>query len=260
MPANLHLMYNKLLERNKNLIVLGSAEAIINWDMETMMPPRAVELRSEQLALLSQIHHKMSISPATGKLLDAILEHLKHETLGEAEKRNVQLIKKNYDEQTMLPTRLVTAIAKQQALTVNIWKKAKAAKNFATFKPELQKLVALNKQAAEILMKVKETKTPYDALIDIYEPKMTSQTITNVFAELQKGLKTLLEKIQTASNKPDINSLKQNVPVEKQRDIAKALVQTLGYDVTSPNAAGRIDEKYHPGRGCRRCPPSEWCN
>lgn len=245
MPANLQTEYNKLMQRNKTLIVLGSAEAILNWDMETNMPPRAVEQRSEQLALLSQIHHKISTSPATGKLIEAILKHPKYETLAETQKRNVQLIKKNYDEQTKLPTRLVTAIAKQQALTVNTWKRAKAAKNFAAFEPDLQKLVALNRQAAEILKKVKETKTTYDALIDIYEPKMTSHAITNVFTELQQGLKTLLEKIQTVPNKPDIN-LRQNVPVEKQRQIAKALAQTLGYDVTSPNAAGRIDETEHP--------------
>ncbi len=29
-------------------------------------------------------------------------------------------------------------------------------------------------EAAEILMKVKETKTPYEALIDNFEPKMTA--------------------------------------------------------------------------------------
>jgi carboxypeptidase Taq len=40
--------------------------------------------------------------------------------------------------------------------------------------------------------------------------------------------------------------LHQEVPVEKQKLIARALAQTLGYDVTSPNAGGRIDETEHP--------------
>ena len=64
-------------------------------------------------------------------------------------------------------------LAKQEAITVNVWKKAKAQKNFSLFKPDLQKLLNLSKEAAEILMKVKETKTPYEALIDNFEPKMT---------------------------------------------------------------------------------------
>src|SRR3972149_7606762 len=146
MPANLRLTYQRLLERTKNLIVLGSAESIVNWDMETMMPPKAVSLRSEQLALLSQINHRMCTSPAFGRLLDAILKHPQLEALSEVERRNVELIKKNYDEQTKLPSKLVAEIAKQQAITVNVWKKAKAAQNYALLKPELEKLVLLNKQ------------------------------------------------------------------------------------------------------------------
>lgn len=246
MPTDIQSTYKRLLERNKNLIVLGSAEAIINWDMETMMPPKAVQLRSEQLALLSSIHHKMSIAPENGKLLDTILKHPQYGILNDVEKRNVHLIKKNYEEQTKLPTKLVTEIAKQQVITVNTWKKAKATQNYALFKPELEKLVALNKQAAEILMKVKQTSTPYDALVDIYEPKMTTDAITKIFTELQQGLKKLLTKIENAPTQPDNSTLTQTVPVEKQREIAKALAQTLSYDVTSPNAAGRIDETEHP--------------
>jgi carboxypeptidase Taq len=247
MSANLRLAYKKLLERNKNLAILGSAEATVNWDMETMMPPKAVELRSEQLALLSQIHHKMSTTPATGKLLNEILKHPQFETLSEVEKRNVSLAKKNYDEQTKLPTKLVTAITKQQAITVNTWKKAKAAKNYAMFKHELEKLVALSKEAAEILMKVKQTKTAYDALIDIYEPKMAALTIAEVFSELQAGLYRLREKIETAQTQPDTAVLNQNVPVEKQRLIAQLLMERLGYATSpSPNAGGRLDETEHP--------------
>ena len=246
MPANLRLTYQRLLERTKNLIVLGSAEAIVNWDMETMMPPRAVHLRSEQLALLSQIHHKMSTAPETGKLLDIILKHPQYDTLNEVEKRNVYLIKKNYDEQTKLPTKLVTEIAKQQAITVNTWKKAKATKNFVMLRPELEKLVNLNKQAAQLLMPIKEAATPYEALIDNFEPKMTTQTITTTFNQLQQGLATLIEKIQDNPNQPDTSMLRINVPVEAQRKIAEALTQTLAYDTASATAGGRIDETEHP--------------
>jgi carboxypeptidase Taq len=242
----MYSVYKKLLTKAKDLIVLQSAEGIIHWDMETMMPPRAVQLRSEQLALLSQIHHKMSTARETGKLLNAILASPQYDTLSCIEKRNVHLIKKDYDEQTALPEKLVTETAKQQVITVNIWKKAKAARNYALLKPELEKLVNLNRKTAEILMKVKETSTPYDALIDIFEPKMTTATITAVFNKLQKGLTALLKKIQNAPNQPDTSMLNLTVPVEAQRQIAKTLTETIGYDIASSNAAGRIDETEHP--------------
>ena len=245
MPANLVQNYNKLIDKNKNLIILGSTEAVVSWDMETKMPPKAVQLRSEQLALLSEIHHKMSISPSIGNLLETIQRDKRYAELNEVEKRNVQLIKKNYDEQTKLPTRLVKAIAKQQAVSVNTWKKAKALKDFAIFRPELQKLVDLNMQAAEILMKAKQTKTPYDALLDIYEPKMTDEATAKVFTELQQGLKALLTKIAASENQP--KSIPQDVPIDNQREIAQMLMQTLGYETPpSPNAAGRLDETEHP--------------
>jgi carboxypeptidase Taq len=246
MPTNMHSTYKKLITRTKDLIILQTAEDLINWDMETMMPPKAVEQRSQQLALLSRIKHKMSTSPETGKLLNAILKHPQYETLSETQKRNVHLIKKTYDEQTALPEKLVAEIAKQQAITVNTWKKAKAAKRFSMLKPELQKLINLNRKTAEILMKVKATATPYDALIDIFEPKMTITTITTTFNQLQKGLTTLLNKIQNAPNQPDTSILRRKIPTETQRKIAQALAQALGYDTASPNAAGRIDETEHP--------------
>jgi carboxypeptidase Taq len=247
MPTNLGSSYKKLLERVKEIAVLSSTEAIVQWDMETKMPPKAVHLRSEQLALLSEIHHKMAIAPAIGKLLDEILKNPNFESLGEAEKRNVHLIKKNYDEQTKLPSKLVVAIAKQQAISVNTWKKAKAEKNFALFKPELEKLVDLNKQAAQILMKVKETKTPYDALVDYYEPKMTAQAINTIFGELQTGLEKLLDKITHAPSQPDVSVLGHKVSADKQEKIANLIMQTLGYEVPpSPNAGGRLDETEHP--------------
>jgi len=246
MSTSIRSAYKKLLAKAKDRIVLQTAESIIHWDMETMMPPKAVQLRSEQLALLSKIHHKMSTEKETGKLLKAILANAQYDTLSSIEKRNVHLIKKEYDEQTALPEKLVTETAKQQAITVNTWKKAKNAKSFAMLKPELEKLVNLNRKAADILMKVKAAATPYDALIDVFEPKMTTATLSTIFNQLQKGLAALLEKILNASNLPDTSILGINVPVETQRQIAKTLADTIGYDTASANAAGRIDETEHP--------------
>jgi len=238
--------YKKLMEKVKDLLTFQSATAIIHWDMETMMPPKAIGLRSQQLALLSRIEHRMSTDPEIGRLLEEIMRPSEYEKLDAIQKRNVYLIKKQYDEQTKLPEELVAEIAKQQAVTVDVWKKAKAAKNFSMFKPELEKLVELEKKAAEILMKVKETATPYDALIDIFELKMTAKTITKVFNELREGLVSLLKKCETAPKQPDVSILKRKVPIDVQRKISKALAETVGYDIGSREAGGRIDETEHP--------------
>jgi carboxypeptidase Taq len=211
-----------------------------------MMPPKAIGLRSQQLALLSGMQHKMETNPEIGALLEKIERHSNYDKLSAIQKRNLYLIRKNYDEQTKLPEELVMEIAKQRTVAVNVWKKAKAAKNFSMFRPELEKNIELAKKAAEILMKVKKTKTPYDALIDIFEPKMTAEEITKVFDELREGLVTLIKKCETSPKQPDVSFLKRRIPIDVQRKIAVALAETVLYDVTSKNSGGRIDETEHP--------------
>jgi len=245
LTANTTQTYRQLLEKTKDAMVLSTAEGVINWDMETMMPPKGVQQRSEQLALLSRIHHKLATDSEIGRLLSEVQTNPEYSGMGQAEKRNIYLINKSYREQTALPEKLVGELAKQQAITVNVWKKAKAKKDFSLYKADLQKLYTLNLQAAEILMKVKETKTPYEALIDNYEPKMSAQTITDTFNGLLSGLKPLIEKVE-ATEQPSSNYLKQQVPVEEQRKITQLITQTLGYDTASPNASGRVDETEHP--------------
>ncbi len=246
MTTKIHSDYTKLLSKTQDATVLATAEGIIHWDMETGMPPGAIEQRSQQLALLSCIHHKLSTDPQIGKLLNAIQKNAEYETLTQIEKRNLYLIKKSYLEQTSLPEKLVGDIARQEAVTVQIWKKAKAQKNFSLFKADLQKLFDLSKQSAEILMKVKETKTPYEALVDNFEPKMTTPKITATFSQLQRGLKQLVTKVETLQPKPDLAALSRPVAVEKQKNIAQLLTKTLGYDTVSSEAHGRIDETEHP--------------
>ena len=238
--------YKKLMEKAKDLFILQSAASIVHWDMETKMPPKAIKLRSLQLAMPSRIGYKMSTDPEIGKFLEEIMRHPEYDSLNTVQKRNVYLMKKNYDEQTKLPEELVAETAKQQAITVDTWKKAKAAKDFSMFKPELEKLVELRRKAAEILMEVKETATPYDALVDIFEPKMTAEAISKVFAELREGLISLIKKCNTAPKQPDISFLKHRVPIDIQRRFAELLAEFIGYDIKSKEAGGRLDETEHP--------------
>jgi len=239
-------IYDKLLEKAKGITTLQTITSIVSWDMETKMPPKGITLRSQQLAMLSQIEHKMSTDPEVGTLIEKIKKHPKYDALDTVQKRNVYLVKKTYDEQTKLPEKLVVETARQQAIAIDTWKKAKAAKNFPMFKPELEKLTNLRKEAAEILMKVKETPTPYDALIDIFEPKMTAEAISKIFNDLKKGLISIIKKCETAPKQPDASFLKRKVPIDVQRRVSNSLVKFIEYDVESKEAGGRIDETEHP--------------
>jgi carboxypeptidase Taq len=238
--------YNGLMEKAKDLLTLQSTTSIVYWDLETKMPPKGIQLRSQQLALLQKLGHRMLTDPEIGKLIDAINGHKDHDSLDQLQKRNVHLAKKEYDEATKLPEELVVETARQTAVAVDVWKKAKAEKDWEMFKPDLQKVYDLRKQAADILMDVKGTATRYDALIDLFEPGMTSETISRVFSGMRDGLVEIMDKVRDAPRQPDASFLSRKVPLEAQRKIADAMAEVIGYDVKSDQAGGRIDETEHP--------------
>ena len=237
--------YKSLMRRVEEMITLGSAGSILQWDMETKMPPRGIGLRSRQLALMEKMGHGMATDPEVGKLINQITSSQGYESLDAIQKRNVHLTKKAYDEATKLPEELVVETARQQAITIDVWKKAKASKDYAAFRPDLEKLFELRKRAAELLMEVKETRTPYDALVDIFEPKMTTEMISGVFGKLRPRLMEVVEKC-ASSPKPDVSFISRRVPTEVQRKISESLAGFMGYDVSSSEAGGRIDETEHP--------------
>ena len=155
------------------------------------------------------------------------------------------LINKSFQEQTALPEKLVEELARQETITVNSWKKAKAKKDFSIYKSDFQKLLELNKQKAEVLMKVKGSKSPYEALIDNFEPNMSIKTITNTFDTLLVGLKSLIDKIEAYQPKQS-TKIKLSAPITDQRKMSQLITHTLGYDTSSAIAGGRIDETEHP--------------
>ncbi|MBN1683536.1 carboxypeptidase M32 [Candidatus Bathyarchaeota archaeon] len=239
-------LYDSILTKYKEAIILQTASSILHWDMETKMPPRGIELRSQQLSVLELAGHKVITNPQNGRLLDSIEKHPNKYFLSNQQVRNLYLFKKVYDENTKLPDSLVSETAKQQTISINTWKKAKAAKDYNIFKEDLKKIIELKLEAAEILMDVKGTKTPYDALLDSYESKMSAEKINRIFNIMKKGLIEVINKINDSEKKINTEILEIKVPVNDQKKISQILMDYLGYDILSGVAGGRLDETEHP--------------
>ena len=246
MSANLKKSYGELLARCKDVYVLQSAMGIVYWDMQTKMPPAGVALRGQQTSLLQVTQYKMVTDPAYGKLIDGIMADPGYAKMSYPEQRNVTLAKKVYDENVKIPESLVAELAKQRATAINTWKKAKAVKDYKLFKPELEKNIELMKKRADILMKVKGTKTPYDSLLDSYEPGMYTKETTELFDDLKAGLVAILGKVKKSGFTPDSSILTAPVSVEKQWKMAEMALDFIGVDIKSPNAWARLDTTEHP--------------
>ncbi len=246
MSTNLKSLYAELLARCKNVYVMQSTMNVVYWDMQTKMPPSGVSLRGQQTSLLQVLQYKMVTDPRMGELVSTIMVDPSYTRMGASEKRNVHLVKKNYEENVKIPESLVADLARQRATAITTWKKAKEKKNFDLFKPELEKNIELIRKKAEILQKVEGTKTPYDALLDSYEPKMYTRETTELFDELKAGLVALLSKVKKSGFTPDFSLLTAPVPVEKQWKIAEFALDFIDVDIKSPNAWARLDTTEHP--------------
>jgi len=236
--------YEKLSGICKELKLLDTVYSVISWDLETYMPPRGLMLRSEQLGLVRQVIHRMTTDSKIGKFLDMAEDNAS--SLSEEQNRNVYLFRRNYDALTKIPEGLVGQLAKQRAISVEVWKKAKASNNWRMFLPELQKMVDLSRKRSEIIGEVRGIPILYDSMLDEYERGITSARTYQLFATLRKRLVPLVKKCADASRDVDASFLNKVVPTETQRKIATDLTKVIGYDTVSESAGGRIDEVEHP--------------
>ena len=231
--------YNKLMEIAKKAIIYETIQSQLGWDFETQMPPKGIQQRSLQFSVLSADMHKMISDPEIGKLIKMIKEDDDYSNMTQEQKRNLYLIEKEYKKATRLPVELVQEIASHQVKAIQIWKNAKAAKDFSLFKDALQKAIDLQIKRAKYLDPDKE---PYDVLLDLYEPNITAKEITKLFDELKAGLVPLIQKIRTAPKQPDTSFLTRSVPINIQEKLSTELSNIIHYDLQR----GSVTTTEHP--------------
>ncbi|NQY73167.1 MAG: carboxypeptidase M32, partial [Candidatus Margulisbacteria bacterium] len=82
---------------------------------------------------------------------------------------------------------------------------------------------------------------PYNALLDEYEPQMTTTILDKVFSELLPKTKSLLSQIQGAKKNPS-EPITHTYDKQKQWDFSMSLLEKIGFDFES----GRLDKSTHP--------------
>jgi carboxypeptidase Taq len=231
--------YDDLIHRSKRLGLLNSCAAVLGWDQQTYMPPHGAHLRGEQMALLASLAHRKITDPKLGELL-AEVEASDIMTVPDLpEAANVRELRRAHDRAVKVPPALVEELARVTTAAQQAWQAARAANEFATFKPWLEKVVALKRQEADA---VGFKDHPYNALIEEYEPGTTVAELKTLFAGLTKELVPLIEAIRDAARRPDRSILHHEYPTDRQKVFAEAAAAAFGFDF----AAGRLDTTAHP--------------
>jgi carboxypeptidase Taq len=138
-----------------------------------------------------------------------------------------------------LPADLVEEMARTRTVAQEVWAQARAANDFPTFAPWLEKTLELTRRAAEYLGYKDRL---YDALLDQYEPGTTTAQVEAMFGELKPGLVSLVRKIVERGTPIDDAVLYREYDTDRQRQLSERLVASLGYDFTR----GRQDPTVHP--------------
>ncbi|MGE3617341.1 MAG: carboxypeptidase M32 [Gemmatimonadales bacterium] len=230
--------YAELLRLAREETVLASCTDLLEWDEETFMPRGGGDNRAEQMEVLAGLIHERATSPRYGELL-AIVESsdLVADPLSPAAV-NVRELRREYERELKLPLELVEESARIGSLASQAWGEAREAGDFRIFAPWLEQLFAIGRLEADA---VGYPETRYDAMLEDYEPGMTSARIDSLFAGLKEELLPLVAERSEPPSVP-LHVLRREFPVDRQRLFAAAVASGLGFDLE----AGRIDEAEHP--------------
>ena len=86
--------YNELEARFRRLGAVEEAIAMLHWDAAAMMPPGGAAARTEQLAALRGIAHRLLAAPEIGDLLEAAETQIA--ALGPWQRANVREMRRRW--------------------------------------------------------------------------------------------------------------------------------------------------------------------
>jgi carboxypeptidase Taq len=235
--------YRELEARFQRIALVGEAAGVLHWDMSTMMPPGGAAARAEQLAALTVVRHELLTDPAMGELI---------ETAGAAavdldgwQRANLREMRRRWVHATAVPAALVEARSKAVSACETVWRTARAESDYAAVKPLLRQVLDLTRETAAAKADALGV-SPYDALIDAYEPDGRGGRIDAIFDELTAFLPDFLQAVldrQAQASAP--LPLDGPFPVAAQQALARRLSALVGFDF----ARGRLDESPHPFSG-----------
>ena len=229
--------YNELCQRHLRQHRFAHLQAMAYWDQSANMPPKGNEARAQALAELGGLIHSLATDPALKGLLDqAAGEHLSDE-----QRANLREMKRAWTSANALPQSLVQAKSLAVSRCEHAWTAQRAANDWYAFVPNLREVVDLVRQEARLLGEASGL-SPYDALLDQYEPGMRSAEIDRVFGDLRQWLPGLIQAVVDKQAQESVIEPVGPFSRESQRALGLDAMRLMGFDFE----AGRLDESAHP--------------
>lgn len=233
----------ELKDRLAEIKKIDSIGAVLHWDQETYMPEGAGDARAEHISYLSTLAHRLHTGEEFRNCLKGLVnmetgEPLQPQTDADTH-RMLYLAWKDYRDVSTLPADFVKELALLTSKSQQVWQKARVENDFNAFAPYLEKIIDFKRKEAEYYG---YTTTPYDALIDKFEPGMNTEKITILFNRLKEALVQLVKDIREKGTPIDDKPMQRSFDVDKQWEFGLKVAEVMGYDFTR----GRQDKSAHP--------------
>ena len=232
--------YGHLHARTREIGLLNSTAALLSWDQQTFMPPKALDFRAEQLAYFNGKAHGLFTAPEVGDWLKACEDAGLAADGPDVEMgTNVRGWRRHYDRATRLPTALVEESERAKTHADAAWQKARESSDFALFAPHLENVFRLTRQMAELWG---YEAAPYDALLEGYEPGAREADLAALFDTLRPAVSGLLGPATERSARIPADLLAGHYPEAAQQAFNAEVAAALGFDFE----AGGIATTTHP--------------
>ncbi|GAS73255.1 thermostable carboxypeptidase 1 [Salmonella enterica] len=229
--------YHQLTRTFQRLSRFSHLSAIASWDMFTMMPPGGSQARGEALAELSVLEHQLLTDPKVATWIAAATQ----EDLNDVEQANLREISRLHHQASLLPESLVEAKSLAGSRCEHAWRSQRPANDWEGFSENLKEVVKYSREEARLRADAKGC-SPYDALLDIFEPGMTSAQLDVLFADVKSWLPDLLTRAVAKQSQQTLIAPVGPFPKAVQRELGLETMAQLGFDFT----AGRLDISAHP--------------
>lgn len=233
--------YARLLALLKDVANVNAAKAALEWDMETKMPAGAGEARGDVIGTLASVAHEKLTSAEFEDAISPLIEQHRRGAFAKSDPAHavIGLAWKRFDRERKLPSAHVSALASLCASSHHVWSEARAASDWQAFLPNLARIIAMKREEAG---HVGYAASPYDALIDEFEPGMTSAKAAAVLDDLGRFLSAFVCRIADAGTPADPDGARVPLPSIQQEALSIAVAREIGFDFS----AGRLDTAAHP--------------
>lgn len=231
--------YDRLTNRFRHIATIGECVSMLGWDAAAVMPPGGAAARGDQLAVLSGLRHQHLTAPELEQDLAAA------QAADPWDEVNLRLMQHAYIRAKAVPERLVVAQTKANASCETVWRTARANADFSQVERYLAEVVNLTCETAAALAPALNL-SPYDALMDGYQPGVTADDVALIFAAYERFLASALPEAETRqARQAEPVYPAAPFPAAAQQTLCRSIASRLGLDFSH----ARLDQSAHPFSG-----------